>query len=190
MLKDYLKIAWRNITRHKTYAFINILGLSLGICTCVVIFLICHYELSADTFHPGKERIYRVGEVQFTDFSQGKTTFGDLTRNIFHEYQHILNGYASNGHMEAHEDEFRAHWATLSNKTLPSYSQKYGQLYTKMAEGYYNVMPDKTPEIKNLYRNLVNFIKPSFGLPKVANPSQLPPVQQQRGADGKLHNVY
>jgi putative ABC transport system permease protein len=63
MLKDYCKIAWRNITRHKTYAFINILGLSLGICTCVIIFLICHYELSTDTFHPGKERIYRVAEA-------------------------------------------------------------------------------------------------------------------------------
>ena len=73
MLKDYLKIAWRNITRHKTYAFLNILGLSLGICTCIIIFLICHYEISTDTFHPGKERIYRVAEA---------VTSGDHTEKV------------------------------------------------------------------------------------------------------------
>ena len=67
MHKDDLKIAWRNITRHKTYSLINILGLSLGICTCMVIFLISHYELSTDTFHPGKERIYRVVEAVTRD---------------------------------------------------------------------------------------------------------------------------
>ena len=67
MLKTHWTIALRNIARHKTYAFINILGLSLGICTCLVIFLICHYELSTDTFHPGKERIYRTVEVVTQD---------------------------------------------------------------------------------------------------------------------------
>jgi putative ABC transport system permease protein len=67
MLKEHWKIALRNITRHKTYAFINILGLSLGICTCMVIFLICHYQLSTDGFHPGKDRIYRVVETVTRD---------------------------------------------------------------------------------------------------------------------------
>lgn len=65
MLKNYFKIAWRNITRHKLYSLINILGLSLGICSCIVIYLITHFELSVDTFHPDKERIYRmVEEIQ------------------------------------------------------------------------------------------------------------------------------
>ena len=63
MLKNYFKIAWRNITRHKIFSFINILGLALGICTCIVIFLISRYELSTDAFHPDKDRIYRLVEV-------------------------------------------------------------------------------------------------------------------------------
>lgn len=63
MLKEHWKIALRNIARHKTYASINILGLALGICSCLVIFLICNHELSTDSFHPGKERIYRTVEV-------------------------------------------------------------------------------------------------------------------------------
>ena len=63
MFKSYFTIAWRNIIRRKTYAFINILGLSVAICICIVIFLITHYELSTDAFHPDKERIYRIVEV-------------------------------------------------------------------------------------------------------------------------------
>src|SRR5258708_7500302 len=61
MLRNYFTIAWRNILRHKAFTIINISGLTLGVCACFVIFLICHYEFSFDDFHPGKERIYHVG---------------------------------------------------------------------------------------------------------------------------------
>lgn len=60
MFNNYLTIARRNIARHKLYTVINILGLSLGICSCIVIYIITSYERSFDTFHPDKERIYRV----------------------------------------------------------------------------------------------------------------------------------
>ncbi len=65
MLKNYFKIAWRNIYRHKIYTLINITGLALGICACIVIYLINSYDLSFDRFHPDGSRIYRiVGEAQ------------------------------------------------------------------------------------------------------------------------------
>ncbi|MDO6431891.1 ABC transporter permease [Flavitalea sp. BT771] len=60
MLSNYFKIAWRNITSNKIYAFINIWGLALGICACLTIYIITHYELSFDTFHPGRQSIYRI----------------------------------------------------------------------------------------------------------------------------------
>lgn len=60
MFQNYMKIAWRNITRHKVYTAINVLGLSLGLCACIVIYVIVSYELSFDTFHPGKKNIYRM----------------------------------------------------------------------------------------------------------------------------------
>src|SRR5664279_4175218 len=60
MLKSYLKIAWRNIFKHKVYSIINVVGLALGICTFIVLFLISHYEITFDNFHPDKERIYRI----------------------------------------------------------------------------------------------------------------------------------
>ena len=60
MLKNYLKIAWRNILRHNVSSIVNILGLSLGICACIVIYTITSFEFSFDSFHPDKKRIYRV----------------------------------------------------------------------------------------------------------------------------------
>jgi putative ABC transport system permease protein len=60
MLKNYFKMAWRNIARHRAYTFINILGLSIGLSVCLVIFLLTHFELSTDTFHPDSDRIYRL----------------------------------------------------------------------------------------------------------------------------------
>jgi putative ABC transport system permease protein len=60
MLKNYFKIAWRNIVRHKGYSSINVAGLSVGIAACLLIFVIIQYELSFDTFQPGYKNIYRI----------------------------------------------------------------------------------------------------------------------------------
>jgi putative ABC transport system permease protein len=60
MFKNYFKIAWRNLTRHKGYSAINITGLAVGIAVCIMIFIIIQYQTSFDTFHAKKERTYRV----------------------------------------------------------------------------------------------------------------------------------
>ncbi|MEO5594913.1 MAG: ABC transporter permease [Chitinophagaceae bacterium] len=60
MLKNYFKIAWRNLKRNRAYAAINIIGLSLGIACAILIFTLVSFHLSFDGFHKNKERIYRV----------------------------------------------------------------------------------------------------------------------------------
>ena len=81
MFRSYLTTAWRNIIRHKAYSIINVLGLALGICACIVIFIITSYEFSFDKFHPGKERIYRVmGDV--TESGGEKSHFDKLPMPI------------------------------------------------------------------------------------------------------------
>lgn len=60
MLKNYLKIAWRNLLKYKGYSFINVLGLAVGVAACVLIFRYVSHELSYDKFHDNSDRIYRV----------------------------------------------------------------------------------------------------------------------------------
>ncbi|HEY2582993.1 MAG TPA: ABC transporter permease, partial [Mucilaginibacter sp.] len=59
MIKNYITIAFRNIRRNLGYAFLNILGLTLGIASCLVIFLIVRNELTYDNYK-NADRIYRV----------------------------------------------------------------------------------------------------------------------------------
>ena len=63
MLKNYLKIAIRNITRNKVYSFINIAGLTLGITCCSLLFLFVLDETAYDSMHSKKDEIYRIVEI-------------------------------------------------------------------------------------------------------------------------------
>jgi putative ABC transport system permease protein len=63
MLKSYWTLAWRTLVRDKLYALVNVLGLALGICACLVIYLVASYEFSFDTFHPDRDRIFCVDAV-------------------------------------------------------------------------------------------------------------------------------
>ena len=60
MIKNYLRVALRNLLRHKGYAFLNILGLAVGIAAAALIFLYVRSELSYDEFHNNADRTYRV----------------------------------------------------------------------------------------------------------------------------------
>jgi putative ABC transport system permease protein len=60
MLSNYFKIAFRNLLKHKAYASINLIGLSLGLMAGIFIMLFVIDELSYDNFHAKGERIYRV----------------------------------------------------------------------------------------------------------------------------------
>ncbi|MCB2199891.1 ABC transporter permease [bacterium] len=60
MWANYLKIALRNLTKHKTYSLINILGLAIGMAAALLILLFIRSELSYDRYHEHADRIYRV----------------------------------------------------------------------------------------------------------------------------------
>ncbi|APQ16979.1 ABC transporter permease [Maribacter hydrothermalis] len=60
MLRNYLKIAFRNIVKNKMFSLINILGLSIGLSAAFVIGAMVFYDLTFDKFHPDGDRIYRV----------------------------------------------------------------------------------------------------------------------------------
>lgn len=65
MIRYYLLLAWRMMKRQKVYTAINIIGLAIGVCACLVIYLITSYDLLFDRFHKDADRIFRItGEVQ------------------------------------------------------------------------------------------------------------------------------
>ena len=106
MIKNYLKIAWRNIIHSKVYSALNILGLAAGMAVALLIGLWVNYQYSYDKFLPDNGQLYRV-ERNFN--SNGDTlTFGstslklaDALRNNFPEFAHIAetDGWGSHGLM-------------------------------------------------------------------------------------------
>ncbi|HEX9653985.1 MAG TPA: ABC transporter permease [bacterium] len=63
MIKNYLKIAIRNLLKYKVYAVINALGLAIGMGSCLFLLVITQYEFSFDQYHVNKERIYRLTDI-------------------------------------------------------------------------------------------------------------------------------
>lgn len=60
MLKNYLKIAFRNLWRHKGFSLINIIGLAVGMTACFLIFMYVRFELSYDKFNQNYDQVYRL----------------------------------------------------------------------------------------------------------------------------------
>ncbi len=79
MFKNHIKIAWRNLLKDKQFTFLNVLGLSAGLASSLLIFLWVVDELSFDRFFANDERLYRLmertnynGETSFNAESSGK----------------------------------------------------------------------------------------------------------------------
>ena len=66
MIKNYLKIAWRNLMKNKIFSFINVFGLTIGLTSFILIALYIFDELTFDRFHKNAENIYRVVEDRTT----------------------------------------------------------------------------------------------------------------------------
>jgi putative ABC transport system permease protein len=95
MFKNYLKTAWRNISRHKGSTLINISGLTLGIACSLVLFLMVSHFSSFDKHHSKKDRIYRVVNQsegnQGTNYQPGcPSVLPDAFRGDFPEAEQVV----------------------------------------------------------------------------------------------------
>src|SRR4051812_18429447 len=79
MIRNYFKIAWRNIRNSKAFAAINILGLAIGLTCSLLIFLWVQNEYSVDAFHKNNPLLY---SVYARDFSDGKVQAGYKTPGL------------------------------------------------------------------------------------------------------------
>lgn len=91
MIKNYLKTAWRNLLKNKTFSLINIMGLAFGMTCSLMIMLWLKDEMSTNKFHVNGKRIYRVMENQ--NYSGKISTFestpGILAENIVKDIPEI-----------------------------------------------------------------------------------------------------
>ncbi len=94
MIKNYLKVALRNIKKHKGFFLINVVGPSIGIVCSVLILLFVANELSYDKFHDKADRIYRlavrasIGDTKINQTFSSSETF----RKLIEEFPEIEMG--------------------------------------------------------------------------------------------------
>jgi len=95
MIRNYLKIAFRNLMKYKFISFINLFGLTVGLTCCLLILSYILNEVSYDKYQPNADRVYRVTRT-FYDGQTGAQTlnlstiapaFGPLLRNDFKEIE-------------------------------------------------------------------------------------------------------
>jgi putative ABC transport system permease protein len=91
MLKNYFKVAWRNIWRNKIFSFINIFGLSTGMACAFLLYLYIQHELSFDKFHPQAENLYVVQTIYTTDSKTDKFiyTMGGVAAALKKDYPEV-----------------------------------------------------------------------------------------------------
>ncbi len=111
MFKNYLKIALRNLLRHKGYSLINMSGLGVGIACCLLITLYVRHELSYDRFHEKADRIFRViaetGRDGQMEFESANTSFpiGPALANVFPEVEEAVRFRQAYQAVVTHGDE-------------------------------------------------------------------------------------
>src|SRR5687767_14641138 len=95
MIKNYLKIALRNLLKQKVYTIINVLGLSVGIASCLLIVMFVLDEFSYDQFHEHADRIYKVSlERKYPNHSTNYAiiphSYADVIERDFPEVESVL----------------------------------------------------------------------------------------------------
>jgi len=130
MFKNYFKTSLRNLLRNKGYTFINIAGLAIGIAVCMLIFIIIKYQKSFDTFHPKKDRAYRVlTEYHHADAANmlyGKNVPYPMPialKNNFATIEDVAPVFAS------HSDEFML--VDENGKTAKVFKEERGVFFTE-----------------------------------------------------------
>ena len=102
MLRNYIKVAWRNLLKNKTYSLINVIGLAIGLACFILISLYISDELSYDKFNEKADRIYRVdADIRFggTDLRLAVSSdpMGATLKEDYPQVEEYTRIYNSNG---------------------------------------------------------------------------------------------
>lgn len=115
MIKNYIKIAFRNLMRNKLFSALNILGLVIGMVACLLILQYVQFEMSYDSFHKNADNVYRLRSQEYQNeqlVDDGVSSFlrtGELMLKEFPEVTNFVSIFhkevATLAHQERHFKE-------------------------------------------------------------------------------------
>src|SRR4029079_19651821 len=93
MLKNYLKVAFRNLWKYKGFSSINIAGLAIGLAACLLILQIVSFKLSYDQFNKNANNIYRVVNDRYQQgklIQHGTITYYAIGKAMNDDYEEVV----------------------------------------------------------------------------------------------------
>ena len=129
MIKNYFKIAWRNIVKNKVFSFINIIGLTIGLSASFVIGLMVFYDATFDDFHQDGDRIYRI----VSDFKAPQGTFYNSGVTLA-----LKDAIAGNSNLESVVEFYINRPSKVENKTN-NLEFKWPNFVMYTDEGYFDI---------------------------------------------------
>ena len=129
MIRNYLKIAFRNLKKDKQFTFLNVVGLSAGIACTLLIYLWVNDELSYDNFFANNSRIYQVMEHRKSSGSQGLT---DESSGLVADVLKVQEPEVEYAAAVAPPDWFQKSTLTVGDKNIRANGQYAGKDYFKI----------------------------------------------------------
>jgi len=123
MFKNYFKTALRHFNRHKLYTAINVTGLAMGICGCLVIYLIASFEFSFDTFHPDKNRIFCIDASTTGDSHPGENHWNSVPAPLPDAMRREMSGLEKVAAFQHYNPKVKI---TQGNKIIKSFDETEG----------------------------------------------------------------
>src|SRR5215212_1047436 len=94
MIRNYFKTGFRNLMKNKTFSFINIAGLSIGISACLLILQYVSFQLSYDQFNKNADDIYRLVNDRYQNgklIQHGTITYSAIGKAMQDDYPEVSN---------------------------------------------------------------------------------------------------
>jgi predicted permease len=129
MLKNYFKIAWRNIIRDRQFTLLNLIGLATGLACALLIYLWVNDEMSYDKFHENSDRIYQLME---TRNYPGHTGISDESSGLLSETVATQMPGVEYAAAEAPASWFQKFTLSVGEKNIKASGQYVGKDYFKI----------------------------------------------------------
>ncbi|HUM48226.1 MAG TPA: ABC transporter permease, partial [Chitinophagales bacterium] len=124
-MNNYLKIAIRNLLKHRLTSFINLFGLTVGLTCCLLILVYIVNELSYDRYNKNADRTYRITRAFYSDngslaFNLGALApaFGPLLQNDFPDIEKMTRLYSTGGTFKYEDNNFNENNAYFADPYL------------------------------------------------------------------------